>query len=192
MQDKLFPSDRIDLLRLVRNERILVGKIQTRGKKRRGIRGRAKRADTEGQMTVARIIATKGRDVVTTQPHRTLKEVAEVLAARGIGAVVVADVQSTVLGILSERDIVRAIGRGGSAALGDAVSMHMTSRVITATESDSVYLTMEKMNNGRFRHMPVLKDGKLAGIVSIGDVVRYRLAEMEHEHSALREYIATA
>jgi CBS domain-containing protein len=97
-----------------------------------------------------------------------------------------------VLGILSERDIVRAIGRGGAAALGDAVSMHMTSRVITATESDSVYLAMEKMNNGRFRHMPVLKDGKLAGIVSIGDVVRYRLAEMEHEHSALREYIATA
>jgi CBS domain-containing protein len=143
-------------------------------------------------MSVARILATKGREVVTTQPHRTLREAAEVLAARGIGAVVVSDVQGSVHGILSERDIVRAIGRGGPSALDDAVSVHMTSRVVTTTEAESVYETMERMNNGRFRHLPVLKDGKLDGIVSIGDVVRFRLAEMEHEHSALREYIATA
>lgn len=143
-------------------------------------------------MSVARILATKGREVVTTQPHRTLREAAEVLAARGIGAVVVSDVQGSVHGILSERDIVRAIGRGGSAALDDAVSVHMTSRVVTTTEAESVYETMERMHNGRFRHLPVLKDGKLAGLVSIGDVVRFRLAEMEHEHSALREYIASA
>jgi CBS domain-containing protein len=143
-------------------------------------------------MSVARILATKGREVVTTQPHRTLREAAEVLAARGIGAVVVSDVQGSVHGILSERDIVRAIGRGGPTALDDAVSVHMTSRVVTTTEAESVYETMERMNNGRFRHLPVLKDGKLAGIVSIGDVVRFRLAEMEHEHSALREYIASA
>jgi CBS domain-containing protein len=143
-------------------------------------------------MTVARIIATKGRDVVTTQPHRTLKEVIDVLAARGIGAVVVTDARGTVHGILSERDIVRAIGQGGPEALGDSVSMHMTARVITTTEDESVHSTMEKMNHGRFRHMPVVKDGKLAGIVSIGDVVKYRLAVIEHEHSALREYIATA
>jgi CBS domain-containing protein len=143
-------------------------------------------------MSVARILATKGREVVTTQPHRTLREAAEVLAARGIGAVVVSDVQGSVHGILSERDIVRAIGRGGPSALDDAVSVHMTSRVVTTTEAESVYETMERMNNGRFRHLPVLKDGKLDGIVSIGDVVRFRLAEMETEHSALREYIATA
>jgi CBS domain-containing protein len=143
-------------------------------------------------MSVARILATKGREVVTTQPHRTLREAAEVLAARGIGAVVVSDVQGSVHGILSERDIVRAIGRGGPTALDDAVSVHMTPRVVTTTEAESVYETMERMNNGRFRHLPVLKDGKLAGIVSIGDVVRFRLAEMEHEHSALREYIASA
>jgi len=143
-------------------------------------------------MTVARILATKGREVVTTQPHRTLREAAEVLSARGIGAVVVSDVQGSVHGILSERDIVRAIGRSGPNALDDAVSMHMTSKVVTTTEAESVYETMEKMNDGRFRHLPVLKDGKLAGIVSIGDVVRYRLAEMEHEQSAMREYIATA
>jgi CBS domain-containing protein len=143
-------------------------------------------------MTVARIIATKGRDVVTTQPHRTLKEVIDVLAARGIGAVVVTDARGTLHGIISERDIVRAIGRGGPAALDDSVSTHMTARVITTTEDESVNSTMEKMNHGRFRHMPVVKDGKLAGIVSIGDVVKYRLAVIEHEHSALREYIATA
>jgi predicted transcriptional regulator len=68
----------------------------------------------------------------------------------------------------------------------------MTARVITTTEDECVHETLEKMNNGRFRHLPVMKDGKLAGIVSIGDLVKYRLAEMEHEHSALREYIATA
>jgi CBS domain-containing protein len=192
MQEKLFLSDSIDLLRLDPNKRILVSTDPNHARKAWGIRGREKRAYMESEMTVARIIATKGREVVTTQPHRTLKEACEVLATRGIGAVVVADVQGTVLGILSERDIVRAIGRGGPAALDDAVSVHMTARVVTTTESESVYFTMEKMNNGRFRHMPVLKDGKLAGIVSIGDVVRYRLAEMEHEHLALREYIATA
>jgi CBS domain-containing protein len=144
----------------------------------------------EGEMTVARILATKGREVLTAQPHRTLKEIAEILAARGIGAVVIADVQGSVLGILSERDIVRAVGRRGAKALDDAASMHMTTQVVTATEDETVLATVEKMNAGRFRHVPVLKDGRLAGIVSIGDVVKYRLAEMEHEQSALREYIA--
>jgi CBS domain-containing protein len=142
-------------------------------------------------MTVARILANKGREVATTQPHRTLKEVADILAMRNIGAVVVADVQGTVLGIISERDIVRAIGTRGMAALDDAVSMHMTTRVITASEEDTVLATVEKMNNGHFRHLPVLKDNKLAGIVSIGDAVKFRLEEMEHEQSAMREYIAS-
>jgi CBS domain-containing protein len=143
-------------------------------------------------MTVARILAVKGTEVVTTQPHRTLSEVAELLASRDIGAIIVSDIQGTVLGILSERDIVRAIGRRGAEALGDAVSAHMTSKVVTTTEDESIHATMEKMNLGRFRHLPVIKDGKLGGILSIGDVVKYRLAEMEHEHSAMREYIAMA
>lgn len=142
-------------------------------------------------MTVARILAKKGREVATTQPHRTLKEAADVLAKRNIGALVVADVQGTVLGILSERDIVRAIGTRGMAALDDAVSMHMTTRVITAAEEDTVQVTVEKMNDGHFRHLPVLKNNKLAGIVSIGDAVKFRLEEMEHEQSAMREYIAS-
>ncbi len=143
-------------------------------------------------MTVARILAMKGTEVVTAQPHRTLREVAELLASRDIGAIVVADIQGSVLGILSERDIVRAIGRKGSDALSDSVSMHMTTKVVTTTLDETVHATMEMMNQGRFRHLPVIHEGKLGGILSIGDVIKYRLAEMEHEHSAMREYIATA
>ena len=142
-------------------------------------------------MTVARILARKGRDVTTTQPHRTLKEAADLLLARNIGAVVVADVQGTVLGILSERDIVRAISRRGVVALNDAVSTHMTSKVITAAEEDTVHAMVEKMNDGHFRHLPVVKNGRLAGIISIGDAVKFRIEEMEHEQSAMREYIAS-
>lgn len=142
-------------------------------------------------MTIARILAKKGREVVTTQPHRTLKEVAAVLTMRNIGAVVVADVLGSVLGILSERDIIRAVATRGIAALDDAVSMHMTAKVITAVEEDTVLATVEKMNAGRFRHLPVLKAGKLAGIVSIGDALKFRLEEIEHEESAMREYIAS-
>jgi CBS domain-containing protein len=142
-------------------------------------------------MTVARILANKGREVVTTQPHRTLREAADVLAMRNIGALVIADVQGNVLGILSERDVVRAIGLRGDLALDDAVSAYMTSRVVTASEEDTVLAMVEKMNAGHFRHLPVIKDSKLAGIISIGDVVKFRLEEMEHEQSAMREYIAS-
>lgn len=142
-------------------------------------------------MTVARILAKKGCEVATTQPHRTLREVANLLAARNIGAVVVADVQGRVLGILSERDIVRAVATRGGDGLDDAVSIYMTTRVITASEEDTVLATVEKMTSGRFRHLPVVKDGQLAGIVSIGDAVKFRLEEMEREQSAMREYIAS-
>jgi len=143
-------------------------------------------------MTVAQILAGKGYEVVTAQPHRTLGELTEILTQRDIGAIIVADAGGKVLGILSERDIVRAIGRKGAAALNDAASMHMTTKVITTTEDETVHATMEKMNQGRFRHLPVIRNGELNGILSIGDVIKFRLAEMEHEHSALREYIATA
>jgi CBS domain-containing protein len=146
----------------------------------------------ERNMSVAQILAVKGRDVVTTQPHRTLNEIAEILLARNIGAVVIADVQGNVLGILSERDIVRAIGRSGADALQDAASAHMTSDLVTTSDEETVDSTMGKMNLRRCRHLPVLKNGKLDGILSIGDVIKFRLAEMEHEHSAMRDYIATA
>jgi CBS domain-containing protein len=146
----------------------------------------------ETEMTIARILAEKGWQVSTTQPHRTLTEALAVLTEKNIGAVVVTDAEAHVLGILSERDIVRAIGRGGAIALNDAVSKHMTARVITTTENECVSAAMGKMSSQRFRHLPVVKDGKLAGLVSIGDLVKYRLAEMERQHEAMKEYIATA
>ncbi|MGA3303637.1 MAG: CBS domain-containing protein [Methylovirgula sp.] len=142
-------------------------------------------------MTIAQILANKGREVATTPPHRTMKEAADILSSRNIGAIVIADVQGSVLGILSERDIVRAIATRGPTALDDAVSMHMTTRVATAVEEDTVLATVERMTEGRFRHVPVVKNGKLVGIISIGDVVKFRLEQMEHEQSALREYIAS-
>ena len=143
-------------------------------------------------MTIARILAAKGRDVVTTQPHRTLAEVAEILVATNIGAVVVTDVQGSVLGILSERDIVRAVVKCGAAAFNDAVSTHMTTKMITTSEDECVHVAMEKMTNERSRHLPVISNEKLVGLVSIGDMVKYQLGECEYEHKAMREYIATA
>ena len=143
-------------------------------------------------MTIARILSAKGRDVVTTQPHRTLAEVTEVLVAKNIGAVVVTDNQGSVLGILSERDIVRAVVKCGTAVFSNAVSTHMTTKMITTSEDECVHVAMEKMTNERSRHLPVISNEKLVGLVSIGDMVKYRLGECEYEHKAMREYIATA
>jgi CBS domain-containing protein len=143
-------------------------------------------------MTVARILADKGRDVLTTQPHRTVKEVATQLAARGVGAVVVSDASHAVLGIVSERDIVRAIGAGSSSVLEEPVSRYMTAKVTTVNENASIDRVMELMTAGRFRHLPVVEDGRLVGIVSIGDVVKRHVNAIESEQRALRDYIATA
>jgi len=139
-------------------------------------------------MTVSRILSTKGREVVTIQPHRTLSEAARVLGERKIGAVVVTGADGQVLGILSERDIVRALVRGAD-ALQDAVSAHMTAEVITCAPDMLIVDVMEEMTTGRFRHMPVVERGRLSGIISIGDVVKHRLNEMQHETEALRDYI---
>jgi CBS domain-containing protein len=143
-------------------------------------------------MTVARILADKGRDVLTTQPHRTVKEVAAQLASRGVGAVVVSDATHAVLGIVSERDIVRAIGAGPSSVLEEPVSRYMTAKVTTVNENASIDRVMELMTAGRFRHLPVVEDGRLIGIVSIGDVVKRHVNAIESEQRALRDYIATA
>ena len=143
-------------------------------------------------MTVARILADKGRDVLTTQPHRTIKEVAAQLASRGVGAVVVSDASHAVLGIVSERDIVRAIGAGSSSVLEEPVSRYMTAKVTTVNENASIDRVMELMTAGRFRHLPVVEDGRLVGIVSIGDVVKRHVNAIESEQRALRDYIATA
>jgi CBS domain-containing protein len=143
-------------------------------------------------MIVARILAAKGRDVVTIEPRRTLAEAAALLTARKIGAAVVVDAQGHILGMLSERDILHAIGHRGADALQDTVSRHMTEEVLTTHEDETVDRTMQKMTNRRCRHLPVVEGGELAGIVSIGDLVKHRLEELEDEHRAMREYIASA
>lgn len=143
-------------------------------------------------MTVGRILAAKGRDVVTIEPHRTVADAAELLARKGIGAIVVIDGAGAVAGIFSERDIVRLLAAKGIDALQDEVASWMTRSVVTTSQSVSVHSLMEQMTSGRFRHFPVVEGGALVGIVSIGDVVKQRLSEMEQEQQAMREYIATA
>lgn len=141
-------------------------------------------------MNVDVILTFKGRDVFTIEPDRTVAEAAGILANRGIGAVVVCSADGDVRGILSERDIVRAIAEDGVAALQSPVSRHMTGKVVTARPETSVQNLMEQMTQHRFRHMPILAEGRLAGLVSIGDVVRWHVEEIESEHKAMREYIA--
>ncbi|MBV9909223.1 MAG: CBS domain-containing protein [Hyphomicrobiales bacterium] len=143
-------------------------------------------------MTVARILDEKGRGVFTTQPHRTLKEVVGLLAEKGVGAVVVSDASQSVLGILSERDVVRVLAKQGASALEDPVSRYMTPKVITARREDTIDHVRQTMTEGRFRHVPIVEDGRLVGIVSIGDVVKHHVNQLDSERQALREYIATA
>src|SRR5690606_18675646 len=146
----------------------------------------------ERAMTVRSILDVKGRDVVTLEPNATLGQAAQLLGARRIGAVVVTAGDRRILGILSERDIVRAVGEMGVEALSLTVDRAMTARVSTCREANTVNEVMEVMTRGRFRHLPVEKDGQLDGIVSIGDVVKRRIEEVEREAEQIREYIATA
>ena len=142
-------------------------------------------------MTVAHILAIKGREVVTAPQESTIADIAAVLAVRGIGAAVVTDAARRVLGIISERDVVRAIASGGAAAMAHPASDYMTRKVTLGFDEMTVTEAMAHMTSGRFRHLPVVNDGALAGIVSIGDIVKHRLAEIETESRAMREYIAT-
>ena len=143
-------------------------------------------------MTVRRILAGKGRDVVTISPDHTLHDAVRLLCDRRLGALVVSDGRGAVAGIISERDIVRSLASRGPNALNEPVSRSMTEDVVTTTDSATIQSVMSEMTAGRFRHLPVIEDARLAGIISIGDVVKHRLAEMEDEQQALREYIATA
>lgn len=143
-------------------------------------------------MNVEHILQAKGYDVLTIEPNRTLADAARALTERKIGAVVVIAPDQSVLGILSERDIVRAVARAGADALATPVSQHMTDKVVTCTCQTGINDLMGSMTARKFRHMPVVENGRLCGIISIGDVVKYRVAEIEAEQQALREYIATA
>ncbi len=143
-------------------------------------------------MTISIILAAKGREVVSVEPNATLTFVVALLAERRIGAALVLGVDRRIVGIASERDIVRALGERGTAALDDPVSRIMTRRVSTCTEGETISSIMERMTEGKFRHVPVVDQGQVVGIISIGDVVKYRLHEMERDSAAMRDYILTA
>jgi CBS domain-containing protein len=146
----------------------------------------------ENAMTVKAILDAKGSNVVSIEPTADLSTAAKLLAEHRIGAVLVYGPDRRIAGILSERDIVRALAARGTAALDEPVGQVMTRKVVTCTPSETVGDIMERMTQGKFRHVPVLEEGRLAGIVSIGDVVKFRLHEMEAESAALRDYIQTA
>lgn len=143
-------------------------------------------------MTVARILAGKGSNVDTVSSTASMRDIVDALAAKHIGALVILDANGAMQGIVSERDVVRAIATHGIDALEDPVTNYMTRNVVTASVSDTVVEVARRMSTGRFRHMPVLEGGRLIGLVSVGDAIKHRLEQMEAEQSALREYIATA
>lgn len=143
-------------------------------------------------MTLAVILAHKGRDTITTTPDTPLRDIAQTLSQKGIGAILITTVDRELLGVVSERDVVRAIARRGAPVLDEPVSDHMTRRVVTATADTSVVEAMSSMTSGRFRHIPVMRDNRVEGLVSIGDLVKHRLSEMEGENKALHEYITAA
>lgn len=143
-------------------------------------------------MSVTHILESKGSGVVTTAPHRTMGEVVAVLADKRIGAVVVVSGDGGVLGILSERDVIRALAASGQSMLHDAVSKHMTEKVVTAGPDMTIEDAMGRMTLGRFRHLPVVDGQKLVGMISIGDVVKHRLQDIEREKQSMLDYIGTA
>jgi CBS domain-containing protein len=143
-------------------------------------------------MTVSTILAGKGREVITIEPAASLNDAVRLLTDNRIGAAVILGADRRIVGILSERDIVRALAERGAGVLDEPVSQLMTRKVSTCNESETVSAIMEQMTAGKFRHVPVVDQGRLVGIISIGDVVKHRLQEMEHESAALRDYISTA
>jgi CBS domain-containing protein len=143
-------------------------------------------------MTVSTILADKGREVVTIEPSASLADAARLLAERRIGAALVLGADQRIAGILSERDIVRALAAHGAAALDESISQTMTRKVETCTIRETVTNIMERMTIGKFRHMPVVEQGRVVGLVSIGDIVKHRVQEMERESAAMRDYIVSA
>jgi len=143
-------------------------------------------------MNVKTILAAKGGDIVCIEPTADLSAATKLLSAHRIGAVLIQGAGGHLAGILSERDIVRALSEHGAAALKLPVGQVMTREVATCGEDETVASIMERMTEGKFRHMPVVTRGKLAGLVSIGDVVKQRVEEIERESEAMRDYIRTA
>jgi CBS domain-containing protein len=143
-------------------------------------------------MTVKGILSAKGSDVTTTEPTATLESGIRILAEGGIGALVVLGADQRVIGILSERDVVRALAERGAGALTEPLARVMTRNVSTCTQSETVDSIMEQMTADKFRHVPVVEEDRLVGIVSIGDVVKHTLIGMKLESEALHDYIQTS
>lgn len=141
-------------------------------------------------MLVSHILKLKADDgVVTIKPEASVADAANVLSERRIGSVVVSTDNKTALGILSERDIVREIGKRGAGCLSETVESMMTKKLVTCTKSDRADFLLSTMTEGRFRHMPVVEDGEMVGLVTLGDVVKARLSELAMEKDALEGMI---
>ena len=142
-------------------------------------------------MTVRAILDTKGHHIESVEPDARLSSAIKTLAERKIGAVLVMS-EDRIEGILSERDIVRVLGERGAAVLDEPVSTVMTRKVVSCKQADTVAAIMEMMTSGKFRHLPVTEEDRVVGLISIGDIVKWRVREYEAEQEALREYIKTA
>jgi len=139
-------------------------------------------------MNAATILKFKGRGVVTTTANKSLLDIAKLLAEHGIGCIVIVGDDDKIVGIVSERDLIRAIGQAGPQVLNEPVSDFMTKTVVTAREADTSERLMSEMTVHRFRHMPVVETDRLIGLISIGDLVKMQIADLEMEATATREY----
>ena len=141
-------------------------------------------------MLVQQILASKGdHGVITVAPGTSVQQVAELLSSKRIGAVIVSADGKAAKGIVSERDIVRELGRRGAACLGDKVETLMTAKIVSCTRAEGTDAVLGRMTDGRFRHMPVIENGQMLGLISIGDVVKARLMELAAEKDALEGMI---
>ena len=143
-------------------------------------------------MHVKNILSVKGSNVVSIEPTATLESAVRTLAQHKIGALLVLGPDRRIVGILSERDIVRVLAEQGASALTQPLAQVMTRKVFTCSPSETIGVIMERMTAGKFRHVPVIDQDQVVGVVSIGDVVKYRLQEIEHESAALRACLQTA
>ena len=141
-------------------------------------------------MNVLSLLNTKGHGIISLKSTDTITDAVSLLCGEKIGAVVVLDDAGALKGILSERDIMHGIGKSGASVLNKTVGDLMTASVETCSQDDSIGSIMRRMTEGRFRHVPVMDDGKLIGMVSIGDLVKHRMKELENEANAMRDYIA--
>jgi CBS domain-containing protein len=143
-------------------------------------------------MHVKNILSAKGSNIVSIEPTATIETAVRTLAEHKIGALLVLGPDRRIIGILSERDIVRVLAEQGTDVLKKPLAQVMTREVFTCNPAETIGVIMERMTAGKFRHVPVIEQDQVVGVVSIGDVVKYRLQEMEHESAALRDYIQSA